>query len=189
MKKIILLFCLALILTLPNPALAEIERTIEPFSGAVTYTSKCAFSDDNRNMHSISLVRTIRPLRTSGVERRFETDTHFILNFDLQGNTTLGETFDIRISDNLYVALPLAPVSSSSPSMSAISTTARTGPRELLELVVVAIEKQQELTVRVNFSRGNRIFSLPAGQIAEWAQLLNIKPEEAFPSDTPAGTK
>ncbi|MDR3348005.1 MAG: hypothetical protein LBO03_00125 [Acidaminococcales bacterium] len=183
MKKFFLIFALVFALSACGIASAEIERTAEPFSGAITYTSKYMFSDDSRNMHSIALVRTIKPLRIATAAKKFETDTYFLLNFTLQDNATLGDTFDIKVSERYINALPLSPVMIGGIGLSR-APTARTGPKELPDMTTVAIEKGQELIVRVNFSpRGNATYTIPEAVVKEWIEVLKITGEQ--PPDEP----
>jgi hypothetical protein len=170
-KKVFLTVALVFALSASGVAYAAIERTAEPFTGAITYTSKFMFSDDSRNMHSIALVRTIKPLKIATAAKKFDTDTYFLLNFTLQDNATLGDTFDIKVSERYINALPLAPVMVGSIGLSR-APTARTGPKELPDMTVVAIEKGKEMIVRVNFSRGNAVYTIPEEIVKEWIDVL-----------------
>ena len=177
MKKLFFSLALAAALSVCGAASAEIERTAEPFSGAITYTSKFMFSDDSRNMHSIALVRTIKPLKFAAATKKFETDTYFLLNFTLQDNATLGETFDIKVSERYINALPLSPVMVGGIGLSRVPT-ARTGHKELPDMTVVAIEKGKALIVRVNFApRGSATYTIPEETVKEWIEVLKITEE------------
>ena len=172
-KKIILSFVLMLSFLFASTCFAEIERTVEPFSKAVTYSSKYSFSDSQRNMHSISLVRTIKPLIGSIGGKTTETDTYFLLNFTLPQGVTLGDYFTIQVTQRHTNALPLTPYLISGIGYSSVPT-ARTGHKELLDMTKAAIERGEELTVRVDFSRSHGIYTIPAETVQEWARLLKI---------------
>ena len=157
-----------------NVCSAKIETAVEPFTGEKTYTSKYMFSDSQRNMHSIALVKSIKPLAGG----KTETQTYFLLNFSMPRGATLGDAMDIQVTPRHVNSLPLAPYLSKGFGYSSVPT-ARTGHKNLPDMTVVAIEKGEELLVRVNFSpKGHALYTIPAEVVAEWAKLLQETDED-----------
>ena len=161
-------FCVASI------CFAEIVRSVEPSTGIVTYTSQYLFSDSQRNMHSISLVKSIKPLKNA---INGETNIYFLLDFTMPNGNRFGSTFDIQVSPQYINSLPLAPVNFSSLS------TAKTSHSDIPDMTKKALCSGKELLVRVNFSRGSSNFAIPTNVVQEWAELLD------YPKDVNDGKK
>ena len=147
---------------------AQIETSVEPFTGVKTYTSKYTFSDDDRNMHSISLVKSIKPLPGNQVAE----ETYFLLTFNLSSSVTLGDSFDVQVTDRYINSLSLTPFVVKGAGYSS-SPSARTGMKDLPEMTKTAIEKGKELLVRITFKpKGSILCVIPAETIQEWSLLL-----------------
>ena len=172
-KKITIAFIFCLTLLFASVCSAEIERTVEPFTKAVSFTSKYSFSDSKRDMHSIALVKSFKPLKGVVGGKDVETDTYFLLNFTLPQGVTLGDFFTIQVTPRHTNALPLSPYLVSGIGFSSVPT-ARTGYKDLLDMTKVAIERGENLLVRVDFSRGHDTYTIPAEVVQEWAKVLHI---------------
>lgn len=187
-RKSATIFAFAFAMIFSGICFAEIERSVEPFTQAVTYSSKYSFTDSQRNMHSIALMKTIKPLKGTIGGKTHEVDTYFLLNFTLQQGATLGDSFDIQVTPRHINSLPLAPYMISGIGYSSVPT-ARTGHKELPPMTVVAIEKGEPLLVRVNFEpRGHAIYTIPEETVQEWAQLLK-DPEQTVASTSEDNNK
>lgn len=168
-------FIFSFVLLFSSICFAEIETTVEPFTGAKTYTSKYMFSDSNHNMHTISLVRVITPSET----QKTQIETYILLNFNLQQNVTLGDSMEIQVTPRHINSLPITPLVIKGVGYSSVPTF-RTGHKELPPMTVTAIEKGEELLIRVNFKpKGYDLYTLPKEVIQEWAEILKINGENA----------
>lgn len=158
------------VLLFANICFAEIETTVEPFTGAKTYTSKYMFSDTNHSMHTISLVRVVKPIEN----QKTQIETYLLLNFNLPQNVTLGDSMEVQVTPRHINSLPLTPLVIKGAGYSSIPTF-RTGHKELPPMTFTAIEKGEELLVRVNFKpKGHDLYTIPAEVVKEWAELLKI---------------
>ncbi len=179
-KKILSIVFFVVMFMATSVCSAEIVRAVEPFTGAVTYTSKYMFTDDQRNMHSIALVKMFKPLKgvVTSKDKRVQIETYFLLNFTLPQGQGLGDSFDIQVTPVYVNALPLRPNVVSGIGFSTVPT-ARTGFKELPSMTVAAIEKAKPLLVQVNFSpRGKETYTIPAEIVQEWAKLLKEELEQ-----------
>jgi len=163
-------FIFSCILLFASICFAEIETTVEPFTGAKTYTSKYMFSDNNHSMHTISLVRVVTPAEN----QKTQIETYFLLNFNLPQNATLGDSMEIQVTPRHINSLPLTPLVIKGAGYSSVPTF-RTGHKELPPMTVTALEKGGELLVRVNFKpKGYDLYTIPADIVKEWAEVLKI---------------
>ena len=177
-KKAAVTLSMLLTFAVTSVCFAAIERAVEPFTGTVTYSSKYTFSDGQRNMHSIALVKAIKPLKSPIDGKMEEVQIYFLLNFTMPNGGGLGDTFDIQVSPTYINALPLAPTMVSNISYSSLPT-ARTGPKDIPDMTKKALREGKELLVRVNFSpRGSANFTIPAEAVQEWAEILDYPKTE-----------
>ena len=177
-KKTAVTLSIVLTLAIANICFAAIERAVEPFTGTVTYSSKYTFSDGQRNMHSISLVKAIKPLKAPIDGKMEEVQIYFLLNFTMPNGGGLGDTFDIQVTPTYINALPLAPTMVSNISYSSLPT-ARTGHKDIPDMTKKALLEGKELLVRVNFSpRGSANYTIPAEAVQEWAEVLDYPKAE-----------
>lgn len=152
---------------------AQIETTVEPFSGAKTYTSKYTFSDNNYSMHSISLVKVVTPMNN----QKPQVEVYFLLNFNLPQSATLGDSMEIQVTPRHVNEIPITPLVIKGVGYSSVPTF-RTGFKQLPPMTVTAIEKGEELLFKINFKpKGSDLFTMPTEVVQEWAEILKIDEE------------
>ncbi len=168
-KNAILALVFTLTLSFAGAACAQIETSVEPFTGEQTYTSKYTFSDAQHNMHSIALIKKYKAVPGKPAE----VQTYFLLNFTLERGNTLGDAMIVQVSPRYVNEIPLTPYIISGIGYSSVPTS-RTGPKQLPPMTLAAIEKGEALAVKVNFLKGSGTYTIPAEAVKEWADLLKL---------------